>query len=153
MNASRWMTIAKQELGANVAEYPGKENHNPRIMAYLHTTGSWWTTDETAWCSAFVNWVMKKAAFAGTDSARAASWAHYGTGLSVPCYGCIVVLTPGKDQATSGHVGFCTGWDKQGIYILGGNQGDAISVKRFPWARERSDGYRWPMIISRNMTA
>ena len=145
MEAERWMTIAREELGAGIREYPGAKNNNPRILEYLHTTGSWWKTDEVPWCAAFVNWVLLTAGCLGMHCPRAASWVHYGAGLSVPCYGSVVVLRPGGTQAISGHVGFCTGWDKSSIQLLSGNYHDQITVSSFPRSRERRDGYRWPL--------
>jgi len=34
--------------------------------------------DETAWCSSFVNWVLRQAGIRGTNSAAAASWTSWG---------------------------------------------------------------------------
>jgi len=42
-----------------------------------------------------------------------------------------------------GHVGFVAGADRNGnLLVLGGNQGDAVSINRF--SRGRVLGYRWP---------
>jgi hypothetical protein len=43
----------------------------------------------------------------------------------------------------NGHVGFVAGQDRAGnLMVLGGNQGDAVSIK--PFARGRVLGFRWP---------
>jgi uncharacterized protein (TIGR02594 family) len=70
-----WITIARAEMG--VQEYPGPE-HNPRIIQYLRSTTNPATSDETPWCSGFVNWCMKQAGIVGTNSAAARSWLKWG---------------------------------------------------------------------------
>lgn len=69
-----WLRIAVAERG--VKEKPGAAD-NPRIVEYLKSTnlGSPQNkNDETAWCSAFVNWCVEQAGFDGTDSALARHW-------------------------------------------------------------------------------
>jgi len=53
---SPWMDIAVAELGVHEDSHPGQ--HNSRILEYHQTTTLKATTDETPWCSSFVNWVM-----------------------------------------------------------------------------------------------
>ncbi len=125
-----WMDIAMAELG--VKEVNGK-GHNPRILEYLQSTtiGSWGAgRDETAWCSAFVNWVMEEAGIEGTNSAMARSWLNWGRKIDEPVVGCIVVLKRGTGN--SGHVAFCA--DEPGnafVYLLGGNQSDSVCVQYY----------------------
>ncbi len=66
----RWLQLARGEIG--VAEIPGGQ-HNPRIVTYRATTTLRATSDETAWCSSFVNWCLTNTRITGTNSA-AASW-------------------------------------------------------------------------------
>jgi hypothetical protein len=70
-----WMAVAMREIGRS--EVPGPQ-HNPHILAYHATTSLRATTDETAWCSSFVNWCLVQAGISGTNSAAAASWLHWG---------------------------------------------------------------------------
>lgn len=65
------MPIAKAEMGIYENSAPGK--HNKRIIEYHAVTTLKATTDETPWCSSFVNWVVKQAGYKGTDSALAKS--------------------------------------------------------------------------------
>ena len=120
-----WMDIARAELGQR--EVKGAK-HNPRIIEYHKTTTLKGTTDEIPWCSSFVNWVMKQAGYPGTNSAAARSWLQYGQRLAAPVPGCIVVLS----RDGGGHVGFYMGQDSYGLKILGGNQGDAVTVAQYP---------------------
>jgi len=72
---------------------------------------------------------------ARSDSSRA--YLKWGEVINAPEYGCVVVFT----RTGGGHVGFCVGVDQSGrLLILGGNQGDAVSI--LPFARERVSGFR-----------
>lgn len=135
-----WMDVAEAELG--VKEVPGSGD-NPRIVEYLQTTTIGSPSDEndeTPWCSAFVNWCMLQAGFEGTNSAAAASWRNWGEELEYGQYGCVVVMS----RQGGNHVCFYVEEDEtRGVKCLGGNQGDAVSVKWFPW--ERITNFKWPM--------
>jgi len=140
-NNSPWLAIAEKEIG--VHEFPGPAD-NPRIVEYHSATSYGARDDEVAWCSSFVNWCMREAGISRTGSAAARSWLNWGNLLPEPRKGCVVILRRG-DNNWQGHVGFCTSeGDPAGpyIYVLGGNQGDAVSVSPFP--KTRVLGYRWP---------
>src|SRR5262245_23237460 len=79
-----WMLLAIAEIG--VREQPGAGN-NPRVLEYLHSTSLGEveaSKDSTAWCSAFVNWCVERAGYAGTDSACARDWGYWGKELVTP---------------------------------------------------------------------
>lgn len=135
-----WMDIAKAELGQR--EVKGAK-HNPRILEYHATTTFKGTTDEIPWCSSFVNWCMEQADYRGTRSAAARSWLQWGQRLSAPVPGCIVVLS----RDGGGHVGFYMGQDSYGLRILGGNQGDAVTIAHYPHGRCLA------LVVPRNMRA
>ena len=126
-----WMPIALREKGTR--EFSGDAD-NPRIVEYLRSTTlaePFSSNDETAWCSAFVNWCVEKAGYAGTDSAWARSWANWGQAVEPPRRGCIVVLTRGD----GGHVGFYVGETATEIQILGGNQSNSVRVSNYDKSR------------------
>lgn len=135
LQTSDWITIAKRELGTE--EIIG--GSNSRIEEYLRTTGKN-TTDETPWCSAFVNWVMSQAGYKGTNSALAHSWADWGDPVAPGTLGSIVVFTRGK----GGHVGFCVGYDSRtgNIKLLGGNQSDKVRISNY--SNRNVISWRWP---------
>lgn len=138
-NKPIWMDVAEKELG--VAEVPGDQD-NPRIVEYHQATTLKATDDETAWCSAFVNWCMQQAKVLGTGSAAARSWLTWGKKLDIPEYGCICIFSRGTNPA-QGHVGFYVGTDGWShVKVLGGNQGNKVSVQSYPLSRLL--GYRWP---------
>lgn len=136
-----WLSVARQEMETGVHEIPGTK-HAARILEYHGTTTLKATADEVAWCSAFVNWCMLAAGIVGTRLATARSWLKWGHVIPHPVPGCITVLTRGTDLA-SGHVGFYVRTSGTRIYLLGGNQSNAITEA--PFAQTRVLGYRWPV--------
>lgn len=134
-----WMPIALGERG--VREIVGAK-HNHRVLEYHAETRGRATEDETAWCSAYVNWCFDKAGIMPTRSAAARSWLNWGVALPRPVVGCVVVLSRGPNPA-QGHVGFLASLPSGGmVRLLGGNQANHVSIALYPqW---RVLGYRWP---------
>lgn len=118
----KWMAIARDEIG--VKEYSGSAD-NPDVVKYLKSIDtlsvSAQRNDETAWCSAFVNWCMEKADIKGTEKANARSWLQWGHKLDTPKIGCVVILWRGSPAGWQGHVGFFVKETPSNIYLLGGN--------------------------------
>lgn len=135
--AQQWLVIARKELGQK--EIAGEQD-NQRILEYHKATALKASDDETPWCSAFVNWVMQQVGVEGTRSAAARSWLTWGKEIKEPKAGCIAVLRRGSGW--KGHVGFVVGCHDDTIALLGGNQGDAVSVAWYPTSKVL--GYRWP---------
>lgn len=123
-----WLEVALQELQADVREVPGPGD-NPRVVEYHQSCTLKATDDDVPWCSAFVNWVMQRVGYNGTKSAAAISWAKWGRELENGRLGCIVVMS----RTGGNHVGFYLDEDQSGVYILGGNQGNRVSVTRTSW--------------------
>lgn len=140
-NAVPWLTTAFGELVAGVAEVPGADN-NLRILEYLRSTSIGdGGGDETPWCSAFVNWAMLINGIPRTRSASARSWIEWGQ-TSKPVVGAVTVLWRRDANSPLGHVGFYLGGNSGSVILLGGNQGNAVSVQSFPKARVLA--YRMP---------
>ena len=149
-----WYDFAHAEIGQK--EIPGVKA-NPRIVEYLSVTplAQGGLSDETPWCSSFVNWAFKKAGVQGTLSAAAKSWVTWGEERT-PRVGAAVVLKKksGKSEMTSSgyHVGFFVSQVKgKTITILGGNQSNSVSKSTFPLSKWEIVAVRWPM-ESRNAT-
>jgi uncharacterized protein (TIGR02594 family) len=138
MTGPRWMLTAWRELGTK--EITG-DRDNARIVAYHQATTLKATDDETPWCSAFVNYVLREAHAPTTRSALARSWLPGGQTCGER-YGAIAVLSRGS-RPLQGHVGFLLDADDTSLWLLGGNQSDAVSVARFD--RPRLLGLRWPI--------
>lgn len=137
-----WLARAKREIG--VKERRGNADH-PRILEYHAATRLHAQHDEVPWCSSLACWVMEGVGIASTRSAAARSWLTWGKPLDKPQRGCIVVLDRrSDDNPKAAHVGFFLAYDddREGIWVLGGNQGNAVSTKLFPVSRVL--GFRWP---------
>ena len=139
----KWLSIAELELG--VSEVAGK-GANPRIVEYQRSCPSlpeaMKVTDETAWCSAFANWCMHQAGFKGTGLANARSWLTWGEPISLKA-GAVAVLSSPLG-AEHGHVAFVLAELDKSVVLLGGNQGNRVSITTYP--RDRLLAYRWPSV-------
>lgn len=128
-----WYQLAKKEIG--VKEIAGKK-HNKRVLEYHQATTLKATTDEVAWCSSFVCWVLEACGIRSTRSAAARSYSSYGDSVSKAKIqiGDIVVFQRGN-SSWQGHVGFFAGWankDKTSIAVLGGNQSNSVNISNYP---------------------
>lgn len=138
MNELPWVAEARKHIG--LAEIPGK-NHNPKIINWLISLGAWWRDDETPWCGVFVAYCLKTAGRPIPKHwYRAKEYENYGTDLTKPAYGCFAVMS----RQGGGHVGIVVGEVSKGgdLLVLGGNQGNKVSIARFP--RSRVTAYVWP---------
>jgi uncharacterized protein (TIGR02594 family) len=142
MAGPAWLGKAHEEMG--VEEVAGAES-NPRIMEYFAAApGSEWVKDDgTPWCGGFMAWLMEPYGALPSEPLRARAWLGWGETLKEPVPGCVVVLKRGSDPK-SGHVALFQQWskDKSSMYLLGGNQGNRVSIARFKTADVL--GYRWP---------
>lgn len=146
-----WWPVARAEIGQR--EQVGAA-HNPRILEYLRGTTvppAMAARDETPWCAAFVDWVLKRAGYAGTSNAAAASFLSWGRPLGAPRVGCVVVIrrrdggTGGSTgTATGNHVAFYVRGDARSITLLGGNQSDRVRESSYLLSAWEVRGYRWP---------
>lgn len=135
-------TVAQRFLG--IKETAGATS-TPLVLAMLRLDASWVQDDQTAWCSAFVNFVCFILGMPRSRSLAARSWLLVGT--SIPLTDAkvgndVVILTrgtgkqPGPDVlAAPGHVGLYAGQDAANVLLLAGNQGDAVTIAPFPKSR------------------
>ena len=142
----RWMTEAHRLIGTR--ELPGAAN-NPVIMAWGNKLGARvlgiaYGADSVPWCGLFTAWCVHQAGIAPPRIAiRAMAWATWGQPLSLmatrPPLGAVAVFK----RKGGGHVGFVDSVNADGsLNILGGNQGDAVNIRRF--TRDRLVALRWP---------
>jgi len=115
--------------------------HNSQILRYFLYAGfKGVKDDETAWCAAFVNWALSRAGLDGTKSLMARSFLKYGTPTLVPKVGDLAVFWRGSKDSIFGHVGFFIKETKDAVYVLGGNQSNAVNITAFP--KSQLLGYR-----------
>jgi uncharacterized protein (TIGR02594 family) len=138
---------------------------NAHVLAMLRLDDDWVEGDHIPWCSALVNYVAWLLRLPRSKSLAARSWLSVGTpiplGAASPAWD-VVILSRGEGPQPGpevldapGHVGFFAGLDLSSapaqilhaststgvlpvdatVMILGGNQGDAVSVAPFPASR------------------
>ncbi len=124
--------VARQHIG--VQEIPGKENH-PLILRWLRAVVSTVSSEETAWCSAFVNHCAREAGYESTGSLAARSWLQAGepVALDKARIGDVVILWRVSKTSWQGHVAFLDHYNaKRGLlYLLGGNQSNAVNITAY----------------------
>lgn len=137
MNA---LVLAVNEFARGVAEIVGEKN-NARILEYHATTTLKAHDDETPWCSSFVNWCLVNTGEEGTNSAAAASWLTWGRAVDPRdvIEGDLAVLA----RVGGHHVGFVVATIGTYVLLLGGNQGNRVSVAPYPLTRVV--GFRRPL--------
>ncbi len=133
----RHLQIAFDELGET--EVRGVRS-NSRIIEYLSTCDMRPDSDEIAWCSAFVNWVIISDGKIGTDNLLARSWLNWGKTIVKPRLGCVAIMKRGTKE-WQGHVGFYLDSNNGVVFILGGNQSDRVGVNGYK--EDSILGYRW----------
>lgn len=136
-----WVTVARALIGTR--ETPGPAN-NPTIMKWASNLGTKilgivYPGDATPWCGLFVAHCINAVGLKTAPIAvRASAWATWGAEITPRIGAVLVFMRPG-----GGHVGFYVAEDDACFWVLGGNQGDAVSITRI--AKNRVVACRWPM--------
>ena len=122
-------------------EETGGTASNPHVLAMLRLDAEWPEGDHVPWCSAFMNYIAWLLRLPRSKSLRARSGLLVGrpVGLDEAQAGFDVVILqrgegdqPGPDVIDApGHVGLYAGTEGDKVLLLGGNQGDTVSVARY----------------------
>lgn len=123
--------IARGLIGTT--EGTGPEN-NPAIMAMYASVGHDWVEhDDVAWCAAFVGHCLEVAGIRSTRKLTARSYLDWGVPVEVADarQGDIGVIPRGR-SSWQGHVFFIDRIEGAWVWGLGGNQDDAVNIKRYP---------------------
>ncbi len=136
------MILNDQILNTALSQYGVEETvggaHNATILNYFKEIGhSWVKDDETAWCSAFMNWVAQQQCAERSGELNARSWLQVGRETDRPIPGDIVVLWRSSPSSWKGHVGIFINYDEDGrhINILGGNQANKVCITGYDKGR------------------
>lgn len=108
--------------------------HNPKILDWAQELGlsKIYTNDEIPWCGLAIAYACHKAGLNVIDKPLwALSWAKWGTHAVDPMLGDILTFK----RNGGGHVGIYVGEDEKCFHVLGGNQGNSMSVSRIDKAR------------------
>ena len=84
-----------------------------------------YTNDEIPWCGLYMAVVMKRAnRDVVKDPLWARNWANFGVAVKEPMLGDVLVF----QRETGGHVGLYISESRTHYHVLGGNQGNAVSI-------------------------
>lgn len=110
---------------------------NPKILEMYASVGHDWVEhDSVAWCAAFVGHCLETAGVRSTRKLSARSYLHWGVPVEVTDAqkGDIGVI-PRGNSSWQGHVFFIDRIEGAWVWGIGGNQDDAVNVKRYPVAK------------------
>ena len=126
--------VARGYIGT--VEGLGPEN-NPVIMEMYASVGHDWVEhDSVAWCAAFVGHCIERAGLRSTRKLTARSYLDWGVPVPIEDarLGDIAVIPRGS-SSWQGHVFFIERIEGAWVWGLGGNQDDAVNVKRYPLSK------------------
>lgn len=110
-----------------IKEVVGKEN-NPVIIRWAYECGIYdYKADSIPWCGLFMAVVARRAKkYIPNYPLWARNWTKWGSHVEKPELGDVLVFSRGS----GGHVGLYVAEDDKTFHVLGGNQGDAVSITR-----------------------
>jgi len=135
------LSVARAFVG--IRETPGPVS-TAVILQWAKDIGAppWYHDDDQAWCAVWMNrlcmamqWPLSGTGFA---LLRALSFETWGRSLSEPTLGCVMVFL----RPEGAHVALYLGETPTHYVVLGGNQGNAVSVTSI--AKDRLAFMRWP---------
>lgn len=140
----KWLKAAQAKIGTREAAGPA---NSQTILSWAKRLGTRvlgmvYNADSVPWCGVFVAFCLREDDIAPAAIAvRATSWMTWGQALRPErlAPGAILVF----ERPAGGHVGFYVGEDATAYHVLGGNQGDAVTIARV--AKDRCVAQRWPL--------
>lgn len=124
----KYIGEAKKLLGEK--EVKGKLA-NQTILDLYKDVGHNIQSDEVPWCAAFVGACLVRANKPSTGTLLARDYLKYGTKLKGPKQYSIGIMRRGN-SSWQGHVGFVVDFNDTHVWLLGGNQRDAVNVTKYP---------------------
>lgn len=143
-----WLIEARRWLGE--AEVAGPKS-NPRLLTAIRRVGARvlgmdYVNDDTAWCGGIMAaWLSMAlpAEVMPSVAVRAKSWETFGVPLTGPALGAIVVFS----RVGGGHVALYVGETATDWILLGGNQGNKVSIMRRAKSKGAPTAIRWPRSV------
>lgn len=123
-----WIDVAMSLMGTK--EVPGAAN-NPKIIAWSKVIGGniekSYIADSIPWCGLFVAYCLVSVGIPPvTDALWALNWRNLGEKQASPSFGSVFTMS----RQGGGHTGFAVSQDKHHWHILGGNQGDSVTITK-----------------------
>ncbi len=132
------VSLALSHIG--LAEIPGPKT-NPQLAKFFVDFPNLPQEDETPWCSLFLYWCAKQTGLsvpAKEMAPMARSWLTVGTKTTTPTVGDIAIFS--RSTGASGHVGIFCNHIADTIFVLGGNQQNAVNIS--PYSASKVLGFR-----------
>jgi uncharacterized protein (TIGR02594 family) len=135
-----WVLEGRRKLGLH------ESLSSAALKAWLKSDGH--TIGDPAvhpWCGDFVETCIRLALpdeAVPTNPYLARNWLSFGVVCPELVVGAVAVFWRGSKTGSQGHVGFVVGQNTTYLSVLGGNQGNTVSVSRI--AKNRLLGCRWP---------
>lgn len=105
--------------------------------------------DRIPWCGDAVETALRRwnpGYVVPNNPYLAANWNKDQYGESCEAFvGAIVVFWRGSPSSWKGHIGFIVGGNRSNWYVLGGNQGDSVTITPISKGRVRQGGIRCPI--------
>lgn len=138
-DAPAYLVDALGDIGLQewVLNARGRKVSNPAVERYINKVeGHPLSALETPWCAYFVGAKLEYHGIPSSKSGMARSYLKWGTQLdknddSAWKCGDIVIFWRGSPNGSAGHIAFLLQWDETYVYVLGGNQGDKVTIQRF----------------------
>lgn len=114
--------------------------HNKTIMSWAKELGlqNIYTSDEVPWCALYIAFVCHKAGLeinmTNEQALWALNWSKFGTKQTVAMLGDILTFK----REGGGHVAIYVGEDESCYHVIGGNQGNQVSITRIEKIRCKS---------------
>lgn len=122
-----------------IEEKPG-EGSNHMITSWAREAafagaGEWiadfYKHDGIAWCGLFVAMLAARSGYEVKPNCLSArGWLDWGEAVETPGIGDVLVFWRVMREGRHGHVGLYVGEDDEAYHVLGGNQGDEVSIIR-----------------------
>jgi uncharacterized protein (TIGR02594 family) len=138
-----WITWAKSKLGFKEGTNDAEIN---TWFQYTTLAKSMWDCEKTAWCAVFANAALFINGIQGDRDALALDFLNWGTPVTVPKIGNIVVYDWSLIGRSGHHVNFfLKDLDNGYIQAIGGNQGTVGAVTIDACSKAAIMGYRRPV--------
>ena len=127
-----WLELMKFH---GLTEIPGEVDNATIVDWFAQMGHPEVKDDETPWCSLTINIMAKKLGLQYSGKLDARSWLGVGNVVNEPKIGHVVIFWRESVSGWKGHVGLFAGWseDRKVIYTLGGNQGNSIGIRAYPF--------------------
>lgn len=146
---------AFKDLGLQEWVYVGGEKRsNPVVERFIEKVeGKKRNAINTPWCAYWIGAKLEYHDWTSTKSGMARSYLRWGVKVEDGDWqvGDLVIFWRGRnDDGVTGHIGFICSFDDDSVLVLGGNQGDKVSLQYFPISKVL--GVRRPRPLTQSRT-